>query len=95
MYGGTGTSLEGGGLPGKYIDIIKDMYSGTETSVRAPVGDADVTAQRNRTIILSALSASTPSAHAPRGFKTRHDSEGIKPLLRKSLFPFTTNMSPA
>ncbi|XP_021974852.1 uncharacterized protein LOC110869960 [Helianthus annuus] len=32
-------SLESRGLPGKYIDIIKDMYDGTETSVRAPVGD--------------------------------------------------------
>ncbi|XP_021991266.1 uncharacterized protein LOC110888028 [Helianthus annuus] len=34
-------TLEGRGVPGKYIDIIKDMYDITETSVRAPVGDTD------------------------------------------------------
>ncbi|KAM0057343.1 putative RNA-directed DNA polymerase [Helianthus debilis subsp. tardiflorus] len=34
-------SLEGRGLPGKYIDIIKDTYDRTETSVRAPVGDTN------------------------------------------------------
>ncbi|XP_021992157.1 uncharacterized protein LOC110888973 [Helianthus annuus] len=34
-------SLEGRGLPGKYIDIIKDTYDRTETSVRTPVGDTN------------------------------------------------------
>lgn len=34
-------SLEGRGVPGKYIDIIKDMYDRTEASVCAPIGDTD------------------------------------------------------
>ncbi|XP_021995201.1 uncharacterized protein LOC110892339 [Helianthus annuus] len=34
-------SLEGRGLHGKYVDIIKDTYDRTETGVRAPVGDTN------------------------------------------------------
>ncbi|MFS7977372.1 putative RNA-directed DNA polymerase [Helianthus anomalus] len=34
-------SLESRGVSGKYIDLIRDMYVRTETSVRAPVGDTD------------------------------------------------------
>ncbi|KAK9053899.1 hypothetical protein SSX86_024974 [Deinandra increscens subsp. villosa] len=34
-------SLERRGVPGKYIDIIRDMYARMVTCVRAPVGDTD------------------------------------------------------
>ncbi|XP_022031250.1 uncharacterized protein LOC110932205 [Helianthus annuus] len=34
-------SLESRGVSGKYIDLIRDMYVRTETSVRAPIGDTD------------------------------------------------------
>ncbi|XP_021974767.1 uncharacterized protein LOC110869870 [Helianthus annuus] len=34
-------SLEGRSIPTTYIDIVKDTYVGTETSVRAQVGDTD------------------------------------------------------
>ncbi|KAJ0456145.1 putative RNA-directed DNA polymerase [Helianthus annuus] len=34
-------SLEERGVPGKYVDLIKDMYVKTTTSVRAPVGDTN------------------------------------------------------
>ncbi|KAF5804070.1 putative RNA-directed DNA polymerase [Helianthus annuus] len=34
-------SLEDRGVPSKYVDLIKDMYVETKTSVRAPVGDTD------------------------------------------------------
>ncbi|MFS7997302.1 putative RNA-directed DNA polymerase [Helianthus anomalus] len=34
-------SLEIRGVSGKYIDLIRDMYVRTKTSVRAPVGDTD------------------------------------------------------
>ena len=30
-------SLESGGVPGKYVDLVKDMYVRTDTSVRTPV----------------------------------------------------------
>ena len=33
--------LEGRRVPRKYIEIIMDMYTRSETSVRAPVGDTD------------------------------------------------------
>src|ERR1044071_7349267 len=34
-------SLESRGVSGKYIDLIRDMYVRTETSVRSPVGDTE------------------------------------------------------
>ncbi|KAJ0445561.1 putative RNA-directed DNA polymerase [Helianthus annuus] len=34
-------SLEGRGVPGKYIDLIRDMYDRTVTRVRVPVGDTE------------------------------------------------------
>ena len=34
-------TLESRGVPGKYIDLIRDMYVQTKTSVRAPVGLTD------------------------------------------------------
>ncbi|XP_076954466.1 uncharacterized protein LOC143628907 [Bidens hawaiensis] len=34
-------SLGSRGVPGRYIDIIRDMYDRTKTTVRAPVGDTD------------------------------------------------------
>ncbi|KAK1439862.1 hypothetical protein QVD17_05684 [Tagetes erecta] len=51
-----------------------------------------VTAQRNRTMILSALAAETPSGAAPHGFKTRHGREGFHPLIRQALFSFPTDV---
>src|ERR1043165_2131048 len=34
-------SLEGRGVPRKYLDLIRDMYDRSVTSVRSPVGDTD------------------------------------------------------
>ena len=34
-------SLESRGVSGKYIDLIRDTYVRTETSVRSPVGDTE------------------------------------------------------
>src|ERR1043165_5755546 len=34
-------SLESRGVPERYINLIKDMYGRTQTSVRALVGDTD------------------------------------------------------
>ncbi|KAK1421889.1 hypothetical protein QVD17_24602 [Tagetes erecta] len=51
-----------------------------------------ITAQCNRTMILSALAAGTPSGAAPHGFKTRHGREGFHPLIRRALFSLPTDV---
>ncbi|KAK1431741.1 hypothetical protein QVD17_08338 [Tagetes erecta] len=44
-----------------------------------------VTAQCNRTPILSALAVGTPSGAAPHGFKTRHGRGGYHTLIKQCL----------
>ncbi|KAK1411204.1 hypothetical protein QVD17_37750 [Tagetes erecta] len=51
---------------------LKEASVPAGTSVRSLALIPSVTAQCNRTMILSALAARTPSGAAPHGFKTRH-----------------------
>ncbi|KAM0025323.1 putative reverse transcriptase domain-containing protein [Helianthus debilis subsp. tardiflorus] len=54
-------SLEGRGLPGKYIDIIKDTYDRMETTVRAPVEDTNFFPVEGIDLVISVFEDSRPS----------------------------------